>query len=440
MTEYLPLFLLAISGMAFAVIVLLSRVPLLLTVMALGGTSAGLYLSDQLGFPPNLIKIYLSGIFAAGFLLLGRVGRFKTQMWEYFLLLFFVGRVLLDFVRPDFDLRYLFGGVGDGLFLTTTYFYFKKTFVARPEATVSLLRAMLYASVAIGLFGLYEGVSGTDLFGFRDPRFMIEGRHRANSIFGAPEFFGAAMALSIYLAMQLYWMGRLRRVTMLGLSSILFLAMVASLYRGIWVAFAAGAFLLFVARPGPVRQLRVTLRIATSVIIAAVVVFPAQSLLKNTAIYQERIANPENVDSRMKVYAAIARGVMDHPWIGYGTGTMVEYLSVTPHNPTDLNTPHNGYLAIVFENGVVLLAIYLGWFIALLLRIRGTNRPATLVAGAMATMVLVTDMTMHFPLSSDYHSLLVVIAAALAMAEPDTPVQADSRPFQSGRAAVVEAG
>ena len=437
MTEHLPFMLLAGSALAVGVILALSRSPLLITLSALAGTSAGLYLADRLSIPPNLIKIYLSGLFAGGFLLLGHVRQFRTKFWEFLPLLFFVGRVLLDFVRPGFDLLYPFGGVGDGLFVTTAYFFFKKAFVARAEVAESLLLAMLYASAAIAVVGLYEGVTGIDLFAFSEPRFIIEGRHRANSIFSAPEFFGAAMGLSIYVALLLYWRGKLRLVTMVGLSIVLLLATAASLYRGIWLALVAGLIVLFVARPGHARQLRMPLRLVTSVIIIAIVVFSAQALLRNTVIYEQRIANSENVDSRMKVYAAIARGVTDHPWLGYGTGTVEEYLAVTPHNPTDLNTPHNGYLAIAFENGLVFLLIYLGWFIAVLWRIRETNRPATVVAAAMVTMVLVTDMTMHFPLSSDYHSLLVVIAAALAMAEPDTPVQADSRPFQSGRAAVV---
>jgi hypothetical protein len=419
--------LLAASGLAVGAILVLSRSPLLLALPALAGTSLGFYLADRVGMPPNLIKIYLTAMFAAGFVLLGRVPQFRTEFWEYLLLLFFVGRVLLDFVRPDFELRFPFGGVGDGLFLTAGYFYFKKAFIACAGSAESVLRAALYYGLVIAVIGLFEAVTATDLLEFRQPSFLIqdvmstgEGHIRINSMFQWPVYLGAATSLSLYLALLLYWTGRLKRVAMAGVVTVLLLVTVANLYRGIWLGLAAGLVFLFVLRPGKAYSMRMPLRLVTAILVVAVVALAAQAALKRTAIYEQRIANPENVNSRLMVYKAIMRGVTDHPWRGYGTGTVEGYLAVTPYNPTDLYTPHNGYLSIVYENGAPFLLIYLGWFFALLWRVRETNRPAMLVAGAMVTMILVANLTMYFPLSFDYHSLLLVMTAALAIGERDS--------------------
>jgi O-antigen ligase len=437
-TDHLPIVLLAVIGLACSVALLATRSPLLLTLTALAGTSVGLYLADRLGVPPNLIKIYLSAMFAAAFVMLGQVPHFRTELWEYLLLLFFFGRALLDFVRPDFELRFPLGAVGDGVFLTTAYFYFKKAIIARADRAEAVLRAVLYCSTVIAIIGLFEAMMAIDLFAFKESRFLIqdvmtsqEARIRINSIFDAPEYLGATTSLSMYVVILLYWMGRLRRFTMVGILLLLLLATAANLYRGIWVALTAGLVFLFVLRPGQVRSLHLLMRHVLVLLVIVIAAYLAQALLKSTSLYEERITNPENVRARMTLYDALARGVTEHPLLGSGTGTVGEYLAVTPYNTTDLFTPHNGYLAIAYENGVAILLIYLSWFIALLWRVCGANSPAMIVAGAMVTMILVADMTLYFPLSFGYHSLLVVLMAALAIAERDPLVEQEKPALQA---------
>ena len=414
MAESLLTLLVAVAGCAVSAALLACRSPALIALTALSATSLGLWVADRFGIPTNLIKIYISVLCGAGFVLLGRVPRFRTEFWEYLLPLFFFGRLLVDFARPGFELRYPFGGVGDGLFLGTTYFYFKKAFAARAETVEPVLWTALGCSAIIALGGLYEAATGHDLFPYADPRFIIEGRIRINSVIYAPEYFGAVTSLAFCVALLLYQMGRLRRFAMGGISAILILATALSLYRGIWLALVVGMVFLVVLRSGRARIHRVAARLLTVAALLTIVTLSAKALLERSALYEQRIADPENVNDRLTVYDAIARAVIDRPWLGYGTGTVEEYLQRTPLNTTDLNTPHNGYLAILYENGLVFLLIYLGWFAAQFWRIWRSVSPSVLISGAMLTIVLVIDMTMYFPLSFDYPSLLVLMIAALA--------------------------
>ena len=416
-SDPLPVVLAVAIGLAGGALLVASRSVVWVTVAALVGTTLMLYASDRLRIPLNVIKILWSLMFIGSFLLLGRVRGFATRPWEYLLLAFFLGRMLLDLLRPGFQLRFTFGGVGDGVLLTAAYLYYKKAFVANPKRLDTILKVLLYSAVIIAVLGLFETATGTDLFVYSEPRFIIEGRVRANSVFRSPEVFGAGMSLSFFILLLVYWRGQLTaRVTPL-YAVVLVSAIAASLYRGIWVGFVAGLFFLFLVRTRRPRMVLVPLRLFVVTFALAIAVLSLQAALRGTALYQERIVDPENWMTRVAIYRALFHGIGENPWLGHGTGTVEEFLSRSVWNPTDLATPHNGYFATLYENGALLLAVYLAWFIALLRLVGSRSGHTSAVCGSMLVMVLVTDLTLYFPLSFNYHSLLIVVLAAACTAE-----------------------
>jgi O-antigen ligase len=279
---------------------------------------------------------------------------------------------------------------------------------------------VLACAVGIALVGLIEAATARDWFEFSDPRFIIEGRYRANSIFRAPEVFGASMSLAALLTWLLYRRGRLSPPMACVLGALFVMATAASLYRGVWGAFAAASAFVFLLLGPNRRVLRILGRMLAVGTLGLVVVLTAWYLTRGTALYEERLANPENWESRVVVYQTLARGITAHPWLGHGTGTVEEYLARSAYNTTDLTTPHNGYLAIAFENGIPFVGLYLAWFLVVVQRSVRRGSEAAVFAGGMVVTILVTDLTMYFPLSFDFHSLIVVMAVALGSAEQAT--------------------
>jgi O-antigen ligase len=413
----LPVVLAVATGLAVAALLVVSRSVVWVTVATLVGLTLMLYASDRLRIPLNVIKILWSLLFIGSFLLLGRVRGFDTRPWEYLLLAFFVGRLLLDLVRPGFQLQFTFGGVGDGVFLSAAYFCYKKAFVADPRRVDATLKVLLYSGLIVAVLALFEVATGIDLLAYSEPRFIIEGRLRANSVFRAPEFLGAAMSLSFFVLLLLYWRGGVPPRAALPFALVLLSAVAASLYRGVWVGFAAGLVFLFLARTRRPRMVLVPLRLLAVALALAAAVFTLQSALRGTALYEERLVDPANVVTRVAVYRALVRGIREDPWLGHGTGTVEEFLSGSPWNTTEVTTPHNGYLSTAYENGAPLLLVYLAWFIALLRHVRFPSGHLSAICGSMLVMVLVIDFTMYFPLSFTYHSLVIIVVAAASTAQ-----------------------
>lgn len=418
--DALAVLLAVATGLAVGALLLASRSVVAVTVATLLGMSVLLYLADRLRIPLNVIKILGSALVFGSFLLLGRVRGFETRPWEYLLLAFFLGRVLLDLLRPGFQLRFTFGGVGDGVFLTAAYFYYKKAFVANPGRVDTILKLLVYSAQIIAVLGLFEVATGTDLFAYSERRFIIEGRLRANSVFREPEFFGATMSLSFFILLLSYWRGQLTAGVTSLFALILLSGIAASLYRGIWLGFVAGLIFLFLVRTSRPRMVLVPLRLLALTLALAAAVLSVQSALRGTALYEERLADPGNVVLRVAVYRALSHGIRESPWLGHGTGTVEEFLARSNWNTTALTTPHNGYLSTLYENGAPLLVVYLVWFIALLRLVRSQSGDPSAICGSMLVMVLITDFTMYLPLSFNYHSLLIVMLAAACTAQVTT--------------------
>ncbi|MEJ7810897.1 MAG: O-antigen ligase family protein [Gemmatimonadaceae bacterium] len=418
MMDYAPFLLPALAlGLTSTALLILSRSPVAITVVTALAASVGLYVCDRLHVPPNLLKNYCSLIFGASFVVMGRVGGFRTRPWEYTLLAFYIGRVVVDFLRPDFVLRFTFGGTGDGLFLTAGYFYYKKVFVARPEEADRVLRTLLYAGVLLALPGLVESVTGRDLFGYADPRFFIEQGYRANSVFRGPENLGASGALTFFVALLLYWRGTLRANALYGWAAVLLLGTIAALYRGIWLAFAAAVVCLRFAETRRPRLPRLAFKLVTTSLLGLCAVVMLWYVLRGTSFYEQRLANPENWFLRLTIYETLARGIAASPWLGHGTGTVEEYLANSWYNTTDLYTSHNGYLTVLYENGAIFCALYLAWFAALLGRVRFEGSRSAVACGAMLVTLLITNLTLDLPLAFIFFALPPLVTAALATAE-----------------------
>jgi O-antigen ligase len=396
--------------------VIVSRSVTLLTIIVVGGTFAGHYVNELTQFPLNFVKIYVAALYLVAFVWLGHVSGFRTHAWEYLLLIFFVGRLAVDLLRPGFELRFPFGGAGDGAFLVAGYFYYKKAFLADPENHARLVRALVWIGAGLAAVGLVEAVTGTDLLQYPSSRFFFEFRHRANSLFHAPEPFGISMGFTLFLVWLLYREGRLERGMAVGLAMLLTAGLVSALYRTVVIAFLAATVFVYLVRSPRPRLVWMPVRGAAALVMVVGLWSGGQVALRNSPLYEDRIANPENWEYRVRTFEAVVEGVLENPWLGHGTGTVEEFLPGRTASHGVMSTPHSGYLLLTYENGLLLLLLYAAWVLVFLRKALAARDHASIACGAMLMMLLIANLALSLPLTFDYSSLILVVAAALSTA------------------------
>ena len=337
------------------------------------------------------------------------------------LLLFYVSRLVFDIFRPDYNITAMFGGVGEGVFLTAAYLYYKKLFTIDKSAAHKIFKILLYTGIILAIIGLAETATGINLFPYTNPRFQIESYIRANSIFNAPEYFGLSMALCFFVTFFLFWEKEINPYWAIILSSLFLGGMIASLYRGIWLAFFAGLIFVYFKKVRRKNLIILSSRLVIIFLITISFTLIIRGLIKDTQFYQNRIENLENVDSRLIVYRAILKDLPGNLILGHGSDSVNYYLASSSNNTSDLNTPHNLYLSILYDNGLILSLIYFSWFIGFLIKISKSSSQISIISGAILITLLVTAVSMFLLPSFEFPFLIVVISFALLMSRKTLP-------------------
>lgn len=218
---------------------------IILTVITILGTTLGLYFETKFSIGFRISKIYLTILLIFAFIKLGNVRGFRVVWWEFLLIAFYVIRVFVDLLRPDFELRGMFGGIGDGMFISVSYFFFKKDFLKYPNDAVIVLKIVLFSGICIASLGIFEYVTAWDLFETERSRFIIGYHQRSNSVFSSPEVFGITCIMCIYVSIFLYFKEAIRKATFYTVSLICLIGLFTCLYRGIWLAFIIGGIVLY---------------------------------------------------------------------------------------------------------------------------------------------------------------------------------------------------
>ena len=210
------------------------------------------------------------------------------------------------------------------------------------------------------------------------PQFILDaglGYHaeRARGPFLQP----VANGVSLNLLGLLVWHAH-KRGSVRGLKAILLLvsvpiAILATLTRAVWLAFAGSLIAILALSHN--RKLRLAMVALVLVALAVLgVVISATSL---GDVLSDRVEESSPVDYRMAVYAGGWQMFLERPLLGWGFHQMPEEL---PRYVSEFRDkvlyPHNTYLEVLVENGVVGLALYV-WMMWELWRLgRGRIPPA----------------------------------------------------------------
>jgi O-antigen ligase len=237
--------------------------------------------------------------------------------------------------------------------------------VGRPALRGALVDLLVAAAGVCGALAMLEGVG---IIPGQFPRWGTP-FHRAALGFGQPN--GLGLFLASLLPLAAYRLSRSRGLARLACAAALAaaaLGLVATFSRASWVAALAGVGALAIAG-----QRRLALKVGLAVLLGGVAVeLLSGGLISDTVT---RTIGDWVVEQRAALFLAAVQMFIAHPFAGVGPGGFADQVQDYAARITQLwdyqDTPHNAYVQMAAETGVVgLLAfsIFLAACLAVLLR------------------------------------------------------------------------
>ncbi len=234
-----------------------------------------------------------------------------------------------------------------------------------------LITVILFTSLILGIYGLLQYFNVLRL----TPSITIPGRissiYRISSTYYNSNHYGGYLAMITPIPVALFLFSRLGWKTLLFAAlSILLVINLALSYSWGSVAFGVGIIFLIVMRVKLSKRRILATAIAVGVLAslavlgASVMLGPTPQLPQATWAFRfsrmAQIANPSVFD-RFFMYKKTVPLILDHPFLGTGLG-MFRY-TFTPYRPPQRTNlwwyPHNDYLQIASEMGLIGLAAFL---------------------------------------------------------------------------------
>jgi len=210
------------------------------------------------------------------------------------------------------------------------------------------------------------------------PRFILDeslGYHadRARGPFLQAVANGVSLNLLGLLALRAFMRGRIRGLRAAVLLAALPVAILATMTRAVWLSFAVSVAVLTVrSHNRKLRWICVAVTVAGSLALLIALSFEDQR-----RALMDRLHESGPVDFRKAVYAGGWQMFLEKPLTGWGVNRMPEELArhVSGYKERELY-PHNTYLELLVEHGIVGLALY-AWLMWEILRLgRGQVAPA----------------------------------------------------------------
>jgi putative inorganic carbon (HCO3(-)) transporter len=202
------------------------------------------------------------------------------------------------------------------------------------------------------------------------PRFILDeslGYHadRARGPFLQAVANGVSLNLLGLLTLQAFLRRRIRGLSVALMLAVLPVAILATMTRAVWLSFAVSVGVLIIrSHNSKLRWICVAVSIA-----GALALLIALSFDDQRRALTDRLRESGPVEFRQAVYAGGWQMFLEKPFTGWGVNQMPEELArhVSGYRKRELY-PHNTYLEILIEHGLVGLALY-GWLMWEMLRL-----------------------------------------------------------------------
>ena len=251
---------------------------------------------------------------------------------------------------------------------------------------------------------------------------------------------GVSLNLLGLLALHAILRGRIRGLKAAVLLASLPLAILATMTRAVWLSFVVSVGVLIFRSHN--RQLR---RVSIAVaLMGAIALLVTLSFDDQRRALMDRLHESGPLDFREAVYTGGWEMFVERPFTGWGVNQMPTELArhVSGYNEKELY-PHNTYLELLVEHGIVGLALYL-WLMWELFRLSRGAVPSNERNGllnrqfhAMWPVLLGVYFANAFVVVMNYqfvNGLLFVLAGMLAAQQRRAQTNSDSEPVLSLKA------
>ena len=239
--------------------------------------------------------------------------------------------------------------------------------------------AMVGAAAALGSLGIFQQLTGdfdNQFWGFA----RIKQAHIVDQVMqpriagplGDPNFFAQILLIVVPLALVLIWHERRTRLRSLALlcAGTIVTAIVLTYSRGAGLAMACQALLLWATSR---RRLRLG-ALAAVVMLLLVIALPSNFTRRLTTVRQlipgeQTVLDPDSSFEARRLFTVTAwQMFLDHPLLGVGAGNYTERFdeyaervgsAVRFRSISRAHYPHNLYLEIAAESGLVGLSLFL---------------------------------------------------------------------------------
>lgn len=293
------------------------------------------------------------------------------------------------------------------------------TLVPKSETIFKILLGLGYF---LPIVGLYELATGQDLLAYPGGELFHDGTIRPNGPFLSDNSY-ALISLIIGL-MLIYWprIANIRVVSPKIWRGAILSALLASLlpqFRAVALAMVGALLLgqlLLYGKKALIKPLIVILLVVAASL-------PIGLSLKDTKFYQGRIADSTNISSRFVTYQAAFEIIKDNWLKGVGIGGYEAYfihrygIKELPEDKAELSqlaqtTPHNNFLAVLAELGIIGFILYLIAHATILYRAWRLYQQGAIVAATTIILLLLVYTGVGLTLTSGYYSDLNLIFLA----------------------------
>ncbi len=316
-----------------------------------------------------------------------------------------------------------------------------------------LLGSVVALAVVQGAYGVVQNLTHTGA--------SIEGQYvRAVGSFGAYNIMALAQLCALALVVCLAWAvvrrGR-ERVAALVLAAFLAAPLAMALSRGVWVA-TAMACVVVLSRGRPLRLVAALGGLAAGAAVAVpLLVVTGTAIGRRLSTLVSSLSNPDqSLTDRSELWSAALGMAYDHPWLGVGPRAFAiyrdGYSGVAVQASSDiaigadfqqvaLESPHNFYLLVASEQGLLVAFAYVAVLVTLLARgaRRTARRRSDLSTAVALTGVAALSLQLVIMLTGDLGgptSIIMALSVGLAawaaadvdLAPPPTPATGPSGP------------
>ncbi len=249
----------------------------------------------------------------------------------------------------------------DALLAPLGYYVVAKRCVGRPDFFPKIYVAAIVGILAFGVLGLYEAVTQNNILDYGEAEQDV---FRVNGPMRMAEDYGICMNMLLVFCVS---MKRLVKVKLLRRSYrystyvVGALAVFFTVTRGIWLSFIAGSVVLFARRKTALFLIAVPV---LGLFAWGVLDFVIPQLSGD--IWEKRVTNQKTINARLATYKSALLMFKDHPFLGVGFGAFGEVQERNADYQTEyrgepaVDTPHNYFLSVVSETGVLgVLAVLL---------------------------------------------------------------------------------